>query len=293
VIGVLPANRARPAGDRSLSWYAHFVRRHAPLMVACAILGVAVGNRLVQETTPVYRAATRVVVSLLPTAAETVGQNVSVDSDAQVLTSTRVLHAAAQGIAYPGGAENLREHVGVRALPNSRVLELLVTDTVPSRAKEAAGAITTEYLRIRQATADARLEETRAALRADIDELTAQIAGVLQVAPTGQTSRRELVGEHRALVTELEERQRTSAELAGKQGPAGFVAEPPTLPDDGFRPSAESTRAAGGLLGLVVGSILSGVFDRRSKAATSPAGTAMALRRRVSAGGAETEDLPT
>jgi capsular polysaccharide biosynthesis protein len=261
---------ASPVGsgaDRSLRLYARFVRRHAVLMCSCVILGVAVANTLIRDTAPVYRATTRVVVSLLPTGTETVGQNVSVDSDAQVLTSTRVLQAATENTAYPGGAEGLREHTIVRALPNSRVLELLVSDTSPTRAQGAASAIAREFLRIRQATADSRLEESRATLQARIDDLSAQIASVLRVAPAGQEGRTQLVGEHRDLLTELDELQRASAELSSKYTAAGFVAEPATLRDDGYRPAVESARGTGGLIGLLVALIIGWVFDKQSTAA--------------------------
>jgi hypothetical protein len=260
------ANKEGPGADRPLLWYSRFVRRHIALMVSCAILGVAVANTLVRDTPPVYRVTTRVVVSLLPTAAETTGQNVSVDSDAQVLTSTRVLHAATERVSYPGGAEKLREHIIVRALPNSRAFELLVTDSTPIRAQAAAGAVTTEFLRFRQATADSRLDESRAALQARIDEVSAQIASVLRVAPAGQQGRTQLVGEHRDLLTELEELQRASAELTGKYTDAGFVAEPPTLQGDGFRPAVESTRGAGGLIGVLAALIIGWLLDKRSAA---------------------------
>src|SRR5690606_24351083 len=104
----------------------------------------------------VYTAGSRVALTPQETTAsgqssvdDTRPRLVSLDSDAQLLTSSRVLAAAAVALgdeAPTGGVAALRDALVVSAVPNSRVLIARYSDPSPDRAVTTCAAIVDAFL---------------------------------------------------------------------------------------------------------------------------------------------------
>ena len=255
-------SRRSQSPAKTLGWYGAFLRRHAVVLSGGMAIGLAVAVGFVVASPMIFRSAVQIVVSPLPSAiGENTRQQVSVDSDAQLATSTRVLQAAAEQIGYPGGSIALAGNVTVRALPSSKVLEIAVDDPNAETAFDATEAIADHFLRVRGAAAQSRLDEQRAALDLQLEEITTRLSAVRQALPDEGPTERQLVGEERELVASLSEIQEQIAGLIAQEADPGFVSEPPIVDQIGGRPAAARVIASGILLGLMAGALLGFFLD--------------------------------
>jgi hypothetical protein len=156
------------------------VRRLArawPAVAVGALAGLAVGLVDVALTAPVYRSTTSILVADAPAYLVDRGQpsakRFSMDTEAQRVTSARILDAVGRAVGDPAPAD----HLDVSAVPNTKVLRV----TYRSRGEEAA-TIGSEraaaaYLRIRtqslETRRDARVEAINQELRTLNDRLDA------------------------------------------------------------------------------------------------------------------------
>ncbi len=233
----------------TLAWYARALRRHRTLVwtsAAAALLlsaGVAVG------VPAVYRATTVVVATPQPppgSGREGLRRAPTVDSDARLLTSDRVLSAAAEQVDYPGGLRALRSNVDVTAPATSRVLQVRVTADDYETARVGADAVAEQFLRIRAATDDSRFEAAR-------EQLAAQVTRISERLVTARANERDAGGddpEAAALQAELTRLQRELTTTRANSEASGFVAEPAPSTGQAVRPFALTIIASGALLGL-------------------------------------------
>lgn len=240
----------------TLHGYGRFVRHHRLIIGLMALTGGLVGAVLVTSGPAVFVAQTMVEVPPRPTGADVDPDRprlVSLDSDAQVLSSGAVLSEAAAVSEFPGGAGALAGSLGVSAIPNSRVLIVRVTHDNRATALRACGAIVAEFLesraqaeREREATAVALLNEQ---LTDALDQLAALRANTRPDDPAPALGLAEDVQLVR-LRTLQEDLRRVAT--AGTTAP-GTVLAPPVAPSDGARPMASATVLSGLIIGVGAG----------------------------------------
>lgn len=224
------------------------------------LLGATVGGVVVALTPPLYVAQAKVAVTAQPTGADLDPDRprlVSLDSDAQVLSSSAVLARAAETSAFPGGASALADKLGVSAVPNSRVLIVRVSHPDRDVALRASGAVVDAFLSTRAETDRARADAAADTLGLQIDDVLARLVALQASAATGSTdpsratSVVELADEELARLAELEAELRRVTS-AGSAAP-GTVVAPPDAPAGGARPMAPATAVAGILIGAATG----------------------------------------
>lgn len=251
---------ARSTSAPTLRGYTRFVRRHRAFIYTMALLGATCGAVLIALSPPLYVAQTKVAVTAQPTGADIDPDRprlVSLDSDAQVLSSGAVLARAAEISVFPGGAAALADSLSVSAVPNSRVLIVRVSHPDRDVALRASGAVVSEFLRTRADTDRVRADTATAALDLQISDVLARLVALRASAATGATGTDlgttvvELADDELAELAELEGELRrvTSAGSA----PPGTVVAPPDAPPQGIRPMAPATAVTGVLLGAVTG----------------------------------------
>ncbi len=137
---------------RSADPVLRFGRRSVPWLLVGLLLGLGVGVLLVARTTPLANASTVVELSAVEPQVDLNSsapvKAVTVDTDAQLLTSDEVVQAA--GAAAGRSPARARASLGVSAAQITRVITLTYTDPSPKRAQAGAEAAATALLRARE-----------------------------------------------------------------------------------------------------------------------------------------------
>jgi hypothetical protein len=155
------------------------LRRHPRLLAACCGVGLAIGLVTAAARPTVWTSSTSVLAPKVPLYTPIVAQGVNerepkpvtVDTEAQILTSRRVLLRATAGTDVT--PDQLARMATVVAPPNSRVLQVTVRDTERDRAPFLADALTDAYLDARLQQLTERRSQQAEALRRRVATLEA------------------------------------------------------------------------------------------------------------------------
>lgn len=246
-------------------WSDHtsFVRRHRARIGALMVLGLAAGFAwsLLQPSS--YSATTSVVLTPVPvyitsSTTEPVAPAVSIDTDAQLLRSPRVLAAAADA-RDPDGEDGqaISERLQVTASPSTNVLHVTVSASSPSAAAAAADAAVAEFVDIRRDALGSLREEQLDELRLRLsqhEELLARQQRQRLVIPSTDELHHQVL-QLRASLQELEAAQQLPAEVIR-------AAVAPTSADYA---NSEVPLTSGAMLGLVAGCLLGAARDRAGR----------------------------
>ncbi len=121
------------------------------LPVIGLLLGGAVGAVTALLMTPTYTSATQLFVTstdATSTAAAFQGSQFSqnrVTSYVQLLTSERLADRVISDLELELSAQDLQERIEASVVPDTTVLDIVVTDSSPQRARDLADAIATEF----------------------------------------------------------------------------------------------------------------------------------------------------
>ncbi len=139
--------RGRPPAAL-LSSYGGLVRRHAASLAALAILG-AMAGAVFQAGRETPSVATQSI--LLPSVQSASGAEppVTVDTDAQLITSDPVLSAVAKVAPTGLSRAEIADRLTISATPNTRILHVAFAASSPSRAIAGVEAATTAFLNLR------------------------------------------------------------------------------------------------------------------------------------------------
>jgi hypothetical protein len=265
-LGRLPLRRRHAVAqtDAPLESYVGFAKRQW-VLIADGILAGVLAVVIYLITTPVgYQGDVTVMLSALP---GVVGDGsggsseISVDSDAQVATSARVLKAAAARVHYPGGDSALAEKLHLTARPNSRVLTIAVRANTAGLARDAADAIAAELLRVRGRDFSARLKNQRTALTRQIQVVATELAAI---APASADEIMPATPEAKALLSKLSALQLQAAELDGQSADPGLVTASARAGPSG-RSGLQAKLASGAMIGLLAGLAMAWLRDRGTR----------------------------
>jgi polysaccharide biosynthesis transport protein len=266
-LGRLPLRRRHAAAqaDAPLENYVEFARRQW-ILIADGILAGVLAVAIYLITTPVgYQGDVTVMLSALPGVVgdgSAGSSEISVDSDAQVAASARVLKAAAARVHFPGGDSALADKLHLTARPNSRVLTIAVRANTAALARDTADAIAAELLRVRGQDFSSRLKNQRTALRRQIQVVTTELAAI---APASADEIMPPTPEVKAtLLSKLSVLQLKAAELDGQAADPGLVTAPARAGPSG-RSGLQAKLASGAMIGLLAGLAMAWLRDRGTR----------------------------
>jgi uncharacterized protein involved in exopolysaccharide biosynthesis len=237
--------------------YTRFVGRHRATIGALMGLGLLAGLAWSQLQPPTFSATASVALAPVPvyviaSTTELVPPEVSIDTDAQLLHSPRVLGAV--GDALGKDADVASDHLSVTASPNSHVLHVTVTAASEQLAATAADAAVTAFVEVRRHALGALRRNQLRQLRllvSDREHLLAKEQARRLVIPAYDALFAQIL-ELRASLHELEEARREPAE----------VVRPAVPPRDADYANTEVPITSGAMVGLLGGCLLGAARDR-------------------------------
>lgn len=246
-----------PPGLPLWSDYPRFVRRHFGLIAALMVVGLCAGIAWALQQPSTYSATTSVALQTVPkyvtpSTAELVAPEVTVDTDAQLLQSPKVLGAIASALGTSPDVAATR--LSVSASPNSHVLHVTVKASSAARAAAAADAAVKALVDVRRETLGAlrqdQLRQLQLLVTTQERQLAKEQAAELVVPATDDLFAQ--TQELRAGLDELEEARREPVRVL-------VAAEPPRQADYA---NAEVPVVSGAMLGLLAACLIGAVQDR-------------------------------
>lgn len=260
--------RTDPA-DVPFSSYVSFVRRHLILLICATLVGGVVGAGLVAKRTPRWTSTATVLLTSAPAAIpgwvtenQTELLPPTVDTEAQLVESQKVVGAVAKQLDEGLSPEQVRESIHVGALSHTRLLRITVTARRAAQAKAAGRAAANAYLAERGRLEDqlrgdllTQLRLHAAALRRTIDELP----------PRGVVARpRDPNQRRRAVLRAIDSvERRISAIRDGADLPGQLVSVGQAI--DKTQANRTIPPVSGAVVGLLLGVLLSVALDVRRR----------------------------
>ncbi|HJU36737.1 MAG TPA: hypothetical protein VJ716_04885 [Gaiellaceae bacterium] len=247
--------------DLPLGWYASFARRHSWLLAAAIVVGLAAGAAYQLHRGRVYTATVEIITSNAPLgisaqAPQLNGVNPippTVDTEAALLESDKVLRPAAKSLGGDHTAAKLRRSIALVAPQGTRALVLSFRAGTAAQARAGAVEIGRQYVALR-----ARLNRTQR--RRELTRLSHDLGRLLSG---------ERAAANSALVRALERPsvKRVAVALATLRAtpaaPAQLTTDVPAVQSS--RPNAPVPLVTGGLLGLLAGVALALLVQQRRK----------------------------
>jgi capsular polysaccharide biosynthesis protein len=240
--------------------YPRFVRRRIRPIGLLTALGLLVGLALSWMQPVTYSATASVVLTavpkyLTPSTTTLVPPPVTIDTDAQLLRSTRVLSAVAEALG--GTVDAADDHLSVTASANSEVLHVTVRAASGSAAAAAANAAVAALASVRRSTLGSlRVAQVRE-LRMLIDYQEQQVAK--------EQAQEVVVPGYDAVAADVLQLRNDLLDLeAARAHPLDVVgaAVPPRHAD---YPNAEVPVVSGAMVGLMCGLLLGAARDRAGR----------------------------
>jgi capsular polysaccharide biosynthesis protein len=225
------------------------LRRHWPVVVIAAVIGLVLGVLASLLIPSSYQATTTVAVEPMNadplTASVEASQSVSMATESGIATSRKVAEAASKALRpdHRISADEIVDSTTVSSPEDSLILRVGFTGDSAKEAKAGADAVAEAYLTTRRADASAQIDRLVKAAQDQIAAVQATAADPANQAPIVQ---RSLQIQADALGTKL-------AELANFDLTPGQVVGAAQTPSSPSTPGALPLGLAGLFLGLLVG----------------------------------------
>ncbi len=244
------------AGLPLLTDYSRFLRRHRVLLVCLLGLGLLAGLAWSMRQPVTYSATTSIALAPVPkyvtTPNEMLPPEVTIDTDAQLLSSPVVVDAIADQLGIDSAG--VEKRVSVTASANSHVLHVRVESRSRTRATAAANAAAAALIDVRRASLGALRDDQVNKVRIMLTSQEKQLASAQR--------RRLVIPETDELFASVLTFRNALDELeAAQDEPAEIVrpAEPPKRKDYA---NTEVPLTSGPMLGLLAGCMLGAARDR-------------------------------
>lgn len=243
------------AGLPLWSDYVRFTRRHVVAIAVLVCLGALIGFAWSLQQPTTYSATASVVLAPVPkyvtvSTSEVAPPEVSIDTDAQLLYSPRVLGAIAGALGRGADAEDAIDHLSVSAAPNSHLLRVTISAASPQAAADAADAAVAALIEVRRQTLGALRLDQLDQLRLQIERQQEMLGGDQVLAAYDDVSAQVL--RLNAGLQELKEARRRPADATNP-------AQPPRHAD---RADTEVPVTSGVMVGLLCACLLGAGRDR-------------------------------
>jgi capsular polysaccharide biosynthesis protein len=238
-----------------LADYLAFVRRHRVLLVSLVSLGLLFGIVWSMRQPSTYSSTVSIALSPVPkyvtTPGETLPPEVTIDTDAQLLSSPDVVEAVADRLGID--PSEVEKRVSVSASANSHVLHVTVTSRSRQRSADAANAAAEALLDVRRQTLgalnDSQLNQVRILLTHKEDQLIRTQSRRLVVPATD-----ELFADVMRLRASLDELEAARAE-------PGDIIRSAKAPARHDYANTEVPLTSGPMVGLLLGCLIGATRD--------------------------------
>lgn len=250
--------------------YRRFVRRHRAAIGSLMSLGLLLGLVWSWGQQPTYSATAAVVLApvpkyVSPSTTALAPPEVTIDTDAQLLQSSRVQSAVADVLGTDPAAA--ADHLSVTAAPHSHLLNVTVSAGSPAAAADAANAAVDALVRVRRATLGSiQLGQVRQ-LRLFVSNQQALVSATTVVSVYDAPSAR--VRQLSTALRELEDARHAPAEAVS----------PATPPRHADHANTEVPLTSGAMVGLLCGCLLGAARDRAAPARRRRPGPSSALHQ--------------
>lgn len=234
------------------------------------LLGVTVGLvaalGYVVVTEPTYRSTASVLVTPAQSASPDAllgnqgsGDEISLDTEAQLVTSTGTVRLAAEALSGQVAADDLIPSVTIEVPPNTSVLQITFSAGTPTVARDGAQAFALAYLASRGQTAQdsvnaaiEALEKQAADLQTRLETASARVSS----AQDGSVDEAIAQSDVSVLTDQLSSVTQTVSDLRSNAVTPGRIIVDAQLPTNAVGPADALVLAAGLVLGLAAGLVL-------------------------------------
>jgi capsular polysaccharide biosynthesis protein/Mrp family chromosome partitioning ATPase len=249
---------ASAATGMRLGDYFQLVRRHWFVVLLSLILGVGLAVAYLKVAPREYQATTSVLVEATnPDASATDRAAINLDTEAQLVTSTETVAAAAKTLhASATDASKLTDNVSVTVPPNTEILDITYTGTSAKGAVAGSAAFAQAYLDQRKAAAEAVISAEKKSLQDRITSITTSLNAALKTAAgltPGSADRARADSAASQLNGQLSSLNSQLLKVNTETVTPGEVVTQARTPDSPSSPNKLIALAAGILLGLVLG----------------------------------------
>ncbi len=265
-------------GSADLSHYLGMFRRHWWVVLVTAAAGLAAGAAVTGAMPKVYESQASVLVQAVDQDANSTGGRtkgpINLDTEAQLVGSGAVALQAQQLLRSTRSPVDLAKDVSVEVPANTTVLVISFDAPTPAEAQAGSHAFAEAYLRNRQLTAQAGLDQQVASLNAKIKQLTTSLTAInnrIALTKSGSSDRSNLESLRSNSQNQLNALTGRVNELTTTTVGAGSVISDARLPTTPISPNAMLNMASGAMAGLLLGLVLAFCrerFDRRLRTVT-------------------------
>ena len=248
----------RPPAD--LSHYLGMVRRHWWVVLLLTGAGLGGGAALSTALPKVYESSSSVLVQAVAQDANQSGgrtkASINLDTEAQLVGSGAVAVKAAALLRSADSPVDLARAVSVEVPANTTVLVIRYEGGSPEAAQAGSHAFAEAYLRNREETARAGLNQQIKSLSLKVKQLTTSLTGLnsrLARAPVGSSERSNLESLRSNSQNQLNSLTGRLNELTTTTVAPGSIISDARLPEKPTSPNAMLNIATGGMLGLLAG----------------------------------------
>jgi capsular exopolysaccharide synthesis family protein len=260
---VIESNEARPA-QREMRRIGVVLRERKWTIIIVALLVTGAALALSFVETPVYTASAQVLVQSGP-GDSAASASSAMATEKQVASSAAVAKAVITRLHLSTTPEALLNQVSVDVPVNTQVLNVSYSDTSPRTAQVRAQAFADAYLDFRGQQLLAALNSSLDPIKAQIEDLTAQLNSVQQqlVVEKDRTKQVILNTKASSLITQIGILEQQAATLSSQQNLLpGRVIEQATLPQHPSRPNYKVNALLGLFAGLSLGVLVAMLRER-------------------------------
>jgi Mrp family chromosome partitioning ATPase/capsular polysaccharide biosynthesis protein len=253
--------------------YFVLLRRQWLVLLLCLALGIGAAVAYLQWAPKEYRSVASVLVTDSEPTSGDRNSTINLDTEAQLVTATETVAAAAEELGEPGDAREVADHVGVSVPPNTEILDIAFTDDTAAGAQRGALAFADAYLAQRRATAEAVLESETEALQQRIDAVQEQLDEVLATVdglPDDSAAQDRALDQAASLNNQLASLGSQQNLVQSETVSPGRIVTQPRVPANPSSPDPLITLAAGLVLGLALGVGLAALRHRADDVIRTP-----------------------
>lgn len=248
------------------------LRRRQRWITGTVLVAVVVSVALSLVTTPVYRARAEVLVEpeVETTDPMLAGRVFFLEQELETqlrLMESEVIGArVAESLSLGVSGRQVLDDVQASVVPDTRVIQVVASDTDPERAAQLAQSFADEYLAFRREDAAERLAEASASMQARIDRGRQEVARLDEEIANAEGSGRigSLVNERDSVTEELADLEGQLSQLEAADAVArggGRVIQAAEVPSRASEPQPARNAVVALMLGLGLGIVVALVVD--------------------------------